>query len=72
MALVVPRAERKMLGGGERNWKVEGHLEVSGSMRGWRFVDGDDVEMSRRAMAWTVGLEERDVRVVRIWEPYDV
>lgn len=67
---MVPRAERKMLGVGESDLRLEGHIELSDSMRGWRLAE--DVERSRRAIAWMVGWEERDVRVVRMWEPYDI
>lgn len=66
--MVVPRPERKVLGVGESDLKLEGHFELSDSMREWML--GGDAGMSRRAIAWTVGWEERDERVVRIWEPY--
>ena len=56
-----------MFGVGERDWSFEGHSELSDSMRGWRLAE--DVGRSRRAIAWMVGFEERDVRAVRIWEP---
>lgn len=59
-----------MSGVGERDLKLEAHFELSASMRGRRL--GEDVGRSRRAIAWTVGLEEREVRVVRMWEPYDL
>ena len=59
-----------MSGVGEMDLKLEAHFELSGSMIGRRLTE--DVGRSRRAIAWTVGLEERDVRVVRMWEPYDV
>ena len=58
-----------MLGVGDSDWRPEGHFELSGSMRGWRLAA--DVGMSRRAMAWMVGWAERDMRAVRMWEPYD-
>ena len=59
-----------MLGVGERDWSLEGHLELSESMIGCRLTE--DAGRSRRAIAWTVGWEERDVRVARMWEPCDI
>ncbi len=59
-----------MLGVGESDLRVAGHFELSDSIMGWRLADV--VGRSRRAIAWMVGLEERDVRVVRIWEPCDM
>lgn len=56
-----------MSGGGDMDLKVEAHCELSDSMIGRRLAE--DVGRSRRAIAWTVGLEERDVRIVRMWEP---
>ena len=59
-----------MLGVGEMDPKVEGHFDVSDSTRGWTLAE--DTGRSRRAIAWMVGLTDRDVRVVRIWEPYEI
>ena len=56
-----------MLGVGEIDLRLAGHFELSDSIRGWRL--DEDVGRSRRARAWIVGWEERDVRVVRMWEP---
>ena len=56
-----------MLGVGDSDLRLEGHFELSISMRGRRLAE--DVGRSRRAIAWMVGLVERDVRVVRILEP---
>lgn len=67
---MLPRAEKKMLGTGARDLRLAGHFELSESMRGWRLAD--DIGSSRRAKARMVGLEEMDVRVVRIWDPYDI
>ena len=53
-----------MLGVGERDWSLGGHLELSESMRGRRLAE--EIGSSRRAMAWTVGRDERDARVVRM------
>ena len=58
-----------MLGAGDSDLRLEGHLELSGSTRVWRLAEV--AGSSRRAKAWMVGLEERDVRVLRIWEPYN-
>ena len=58
-----------MLGAGDSDLRLANHLELSGSIMGWRL--GDDVGRSRRVIAWMVGFVERDVRVERIWEPYD-
>lgn len=59
-----------MLGVGERDWSLEGHFELSESMIGRRLAE--EVGRSRRAIAWTVGCDERDVRVARMLEPYDL
>lgn len=56
-----------MLGVGDSDWRLAGHFEVSDSMMGCRLAE--DVGISRRAIAWMVGLAERDVREARIWEP---
>ena len=56
-----------MSGAGDSDLRLAGHLELSGSMMVWRL--GEDVWRSRRAIAWTVELVERDMRVERIWEP---
>lgn len=58
-----------MFGAGESDLRLAGHLELSGSMMGWRLRE--DVGRPRRAIAWMVGFVEREVRVERIWEPYD-
>ena len=66
LPLVVPRAERKIEGGGDINLRVSGHFEMSGST----LVDSWDVDLtvesSRRAMAWITGWSERVRSVVRI------
>ena len=59
-----------MLGVGDMDLKLEGHFDVSDSTREWTLAE--DIGRSRRAIAWIVGLTERDVRVVRIWEPYGI
>ena len=51
MALVVPRAERKMLGLGDSDLRAEGHFELSASTTGWRLGVDDDDGRSRRAIA---------------------
>lgn len=68
---MVPRPERKILGVGERDRSFAGHFELSDSIIGRRFAE-DVVGRSRRAIAWTMGWEARDVRVVRMWEPYGI
>lgn len=68
-ARVVPRAERKMEGGGERVERWVGQVEVSVEVTGWILECGSGVDGARRARAVTVVMEERFRRVERIWDP---
>lgn len=63
----MPRAERRTVGGGERDFSAVGHLELSVSMSGWSL--GDVVGRDLRARAWMVGWDSRVVRVFRMLDP---
>ena len=68
-ALVVPKAERRTLGGGLREDMVVGQSLGVAEMCGWRVGVSEAVGRVRRAMAWMVGWEGRVERTERIWEP---
>jgi len=64
---VVPRAEKKMLGGGVTEESFEAHSEVSAVTSECNF---GSVEVgSRRAREWTEVIEGRERRAERRWEP---
>ena len=64
---MVPRAERKTSGVGDKDFRPSSHFELSVSTTGLIF--GVLVERFLRVMAWTVSCEGKDARVVRIWDP---
>lgn len=63
----MPRAEKKMLGGGVMEESLGAHWVLSASMRGWSFVSA--LEGARRQMVCTLEMEGRERRVERMCEP---
>ena len=64
---MVPKAEKKIPGLGERDCTLFGHAEESDSMTAIRF---DEVAGRLfRAIAWTVGRDESDSKLVRMCDP---
>jgi hypothetical protein len=66
---VVPRPEKKTLGGGERG-KSDAQVEVSVEERGCSFGLEEALGSSRRVYAHTEAMEGLDRRWVRMCEPY--
>ena len=66
-AFEVPRAERKMLGGGESDFRLSAQVLGSALTMGERL--GDEVAGERRAKAWILEEEGCASRVLRILEP---
>jgi len=64
---VVPRAEKKIGGGGVMVERLEGQALLSLEIIGWSF--GEAEEGSRRARVWMLEIGERERRVLRMWEP---
>ncbi len=67
-ALVLPRADSRICGGGEMDFRAAGQAVVSGLAMRERLGDVWG-RASRRAMAWTRGFEGWKRRDDRIWEP---
>lgn len=64
---MVPRPEKKMLGGGETADSCVGHCSLSVDTKGCSLLSV--LEGWRRASAWTLAMEGSERRVERIWEP---
>lgn len=71
-ARVVPRAEKKILGGMVVVGKRDGHWDGSGDMMGCRRAGEEDCcwGRGRRVYAWTEVVVEEERRRVRMLEPW--
>jgi hypothetical protein len=64
----VPRALKKIEGGGVMDESLEDHVVLSASVTGWSLRSV--VAGARREMEWMEEIEGRERRVERMWEPW--
>jgi hypothetical protein len=64
---VVPRLEKKMDGVGVMEESLLGHSALSEEIMGWSLESV--VEGERRPREWTLEIDGRERRVLRMWEP---